>query len=373
MTNQSKNQQLLDSVSDFIKNLKPYVPGRSIDEVQRQYNLKEIIKLASNENALGPSPAVVEAVKNSVKHIHLYPDASYFECKKALAEKYNLSPEMISLGNGSNESIDTLIRIFCEPNKDRILISQGSFVAYKVCAHVNRVAVDEVPLKDSYQIDSTHMSLAYKQHKMIFIPNPNNPIGVYLSQKDFEPLLYLIQNNPNMLFVIDEAYSEFVRAQDYPDSFELLKKYKNVVILRTTAKVFGIAGLRVGYMFANPEIIQLVEKARLPFNVNVLAVVGLKAALKDNEYVCKSQKMVWEGLDYLYSEFKKMNLSFVESQGNFVFVDLKQDAMNVFEKLLTKGVILRPLKNYGFPNHVRITVGTRRENEIMIQALKEVL
>lgn len=360
-------------VSEFIKNLKPYVPGRSIEEVQRQYGLKEIIKLASNENALGPSSKVVEAVRKAAEEVHLYPDASYFECKKALSQKYNVPADMISLGNGSNESIDSLIRIFCEPNKDRILLSQASFVAYKVCAHVNRIHVDEVPLKENYEVDTQKMSLSFRQHRMIFIPNPNNPTGRYLSQKNLEPLLKVAENNPNTLLVLDEAYCEFVRAQDYPDSIELLKKYKNIVLLRTAAKVFGMAGLRVGYMFAHPEIIQLVEKARLPFNVSVPAAAGLKAALQDEEYIRKSQKMVWEGLDYFYRELKKMNLPYLESQGNFIFFDLKKDAGVVFEELLKKGVILRPVKNYGFETHMRMTVGTQRENEIALQVLREVL
>lgn len=360
-------------VSEFIKNLKPYVPGRSIEEVQRQYGLKEIIKLASNENALGPSSKVVEAVQLAARDVHLYPDASYYECKKALSEKYNVPADMISLGNGSNESIDSLIRIFCEPNKDRVLISQASFVAYKVCAHVNRIYVDEIPLRENFEVDTQKMSLSFKQHRIIFIPNPNNPTGRYLSHKNLEPLLKVAENNPNALLVLDEAYCEFVRAQDYPDSIALLKKHKNIVLLRTAAKVFGMAGLRVGYMFAHPEIIQLVEKARLPFNVSVPAVAGLKAALQDDEYIRNSQKMVWEGLDYFYSELKKMKLPYLESQGNFIFFDLKKDAGIVFEDLLRKGVILRPVKNYGFETHMRMTVGTRRENEIAIQALKEVL
>ncbi len=360
-------------ISEFIKNLKPYVPGKSIEEVQRVYNLKEIIKLASNENALGPNPKVVEALKNSLSETNLYPDGSYFESKKAISEKYKIPMEMISLGNGSNESIDTLIRIFCEPNKDQILISEGSFVAYKVCANVNRIFADEIPMKDDFQIDTQKMALAFKNHKMIFIPNPNNPTGRYLSQKELDPLLKVLENNPNTLLVLDEAYNEFVRATDYPDSLGLLKKHKNLIILRTTAKVFGMAGLRVGYVFAHPEIIQIMEKVRQPFNVNLLATAALKAALSDTDYILKSQKMVWEGLGYFYQELKKMNLSFCESQGNFIFFDLKRDSQGVFEELLKRGVILRPVKNYGFQTHMRMTVGTPRENEIAIQTLRDIL
>lgn len=361
-------------ISPFIQNLKPYVAGKSIEEVQREYGLKEIVKLASNENALGPNPKVVEVAKKMLNEIHRYPDASYNEAKKSIASHFKIQPHNIALGNGSNELIDMLIRVFCEPNQDEILISQASFVAYKVCAHVNRINVTEVPLKSNYQIDIPAVADAITdKHKIIFLPNPNNPTGMYVSQKELEPLLTKIRGRGDILLVIDEAYNEFVRAKDYPNALNLFKEFKNVVVLRTFAKVHGLAGLRVGFMMADPHIVDLVERIRLPFNVSTITAATIDVALNDTDYIKKSQELVWEGLEYFESELKKMGLEYCPSQGNFIFFDLKHDSSLIFEELLKKGVILRPVKNYGFPTHMRMSVGTMAENKKAIESLKVVL
>jgi histidinol-phosphate aminotransferase len=366
-------------VSSFIQNLKPYVAGKSIEEVQREYGLKEIVKLASNENALGPNPHVLEAAKKALSEIHRYPDASYITAKKIIASHFNsshlnLSPNNISIGNGSNELIDMLIRVFCEPNQDEILISQASFIAYKVCAHVNRVNVTEVPLKKNFQMDIEAMANALTdKHKIIFLPNPNNPTGMYVSKKEMEPLLNKIKVRGDVLLVIDEAYNEFVRATDYPNSQNLFKEFKNVVVLRTFAKVHGLAGLRVGFMMADPHIVDLIERIRLPFNVSNVTASTIDVALNDKDYIQRSQEVVWQGLEYFESELKKMGLEFCPSQGNFIFFDLKQDSSLIFEELLKRGVILRPVKNYGFPTHMRMSVGTMAENKKAIETLKAIL
>ena len=361
-------------VSPFIQNLKPYVAGKSIEEVQRQYGLKEIVKLASNENALGPNPKVLEAAKNALKDIHRYPDASYISSKKIIADHLHVSSSNIALGNGSNELIDILIRVFCEPNQDEILISQASFIAYKVCAHVNRINVTEVPMKKNFQIDIEALANSITdKHKIIFLPNPNNPTGMYLSKKEMEPLLSKIRGRGDILLVIDEAYNEFVRAKDYPDALSLFKEFKNIVVLRTLAKVHGLAGLRIGYMVADPHLIDLTERIRLPFNVSNVTAATVDVALGDREYIQKSQELVWQGLEYFESELKKMGLEYCPSQGNFIFFDLKADSSLIFEELLKKGVILRPVKNYGFPTHMRMSVGTMAENKKAIECLKDVL
>lgn len=361
-------------ISPFIQNLKPYVAGKSIEEVQRQYGLKEIVKLASNENALGPNPKVIEAAKKSLSEIHRYPDASYITSKKIIADHLKVQASNISLGNGSNELIDMLIRVFCEPNRDEILISQASFVAYKVCAHVNRVNVTEVPVKKDFAIDIQAMANALtEKHKIIFLPNPNNPTGMYTSKKDLEPLLNKIKGRGDVLLVIDEAYNEFVKASDYANSLGLFKEFKNVVVLRTFAKVHGLAGLRLGYMVADPHIVDLLERIRLPFNVSNVTASTIDVALNDLDYVKRSQELVWQGLEYFESELKKMGLEYCPSQGNFIFFDLKADSSLIFDELLKRGVILRPVKNYGFPNHMRMTVGTMAENKKAIEALKEIL
>ncbi|MES2769566.1 MAG: histidinol-phosphate transaminase [Bdellovibrionota bacterium] len=361
-------------ISPFIQNLKPYVAGKSIEEVQREYGLKEIVKLASNENALGPNPKVLEAARKALTDIHRYPDASYITSKKIIATHFKVQPNNISLGNGSNELIDMLIRVFCEPNQDEILISQASFIAYKVCAHVNRVNVTEVPIKKNFQMDIEAMANALTdKHKIIFLPNPNNPTGMYISRKELEPLLNKVRGRGDVLLVIDEAYNEFVRAADYPNSQSLFKEFKNVVVLRTFAKVHGLAGLRLGFMMADPHIVDLLERIRLPFNVSNITASTIDVALNDSDYIKKSQEVVWQGLEYFESELKNMGLEYCPSQGNFIFFDLKADSSLIFEELLKRGVILRPVKNYGFPTHMRMSVGTMAENKKAIESLKEVL
>lgn len=361
-------------ISPFIQNLKPYVAGKSIEAVQREYGLKEIVKLASNENALGPNPKILEVAKKALSEIHRYPDASYIDAKKTIAQHFKIQPNNVTLGNGSNELIDMLIRVFCEPNQDEILISQASFIAYKVCAHVNRVNVTEVPVKPNFQMDIQAMANALtEKHKIIFLPNPNNPTGMYISKKELEPLLNKVKGRGDVLLVIDEAYNEFVRAEDYPNAQNLFKEFKNIVVLRTFAKVHGIAGLRLGFMMADPHIVDLLERIRLPFNVSNVAASIIDVALNDSEYVKKSQSIVWEGLEYFESELKKMGLDYCPSQGNFIFFDLKADSSFIFEELLKKGVILRPVKNYGFPTHMRMSVGTMAENKKAIESLKSVL
>lgn len=359
-------------ISDSILNLKPYVPGKSIEEVQREYGLTDVIKLASNENPLGPSPKVMAAITKSVPEIHRYPDGSYYSLKNALAPYFGVAQNRLSCGNGSNELIDLIIRIFCEPGSS-ILISQASFVAYKVCAHASRVSVTEVPMKRDFSVDIDTLLKAWTpQHKAIFLPNPNNPTGLYINSANILKVLDFAKNK-DVLVVIDEAYVEFIRAKDYPQTLELQKKYPNLIVLRTMAKAYGLAGLRLGVMFAEPEIIGIVERVRNPFNVNLLVVEAAKAAIQDKDYISRSQKVVWDGLDYFYEAFSQMGLFYCPSQGNFVFFDTGRDSELIFEQMLRQGVILRPLKNYGFPTQIRISVGLPNENEKAIKCLKAIL
>jgi histidinol-phosphate aminotransferase len=361
-------------ISPFIQNLKPYVPGKSIEEVQREYGLKEIIKLASNENALGANPNVIKAIEKNLKEIFRYPDGSYTHSREVIAKHFGLSIKNISLGNGSDELIDLLVRIFCEPNQDAILVPQSSFVAYKVRGHVNRVEVTEVPLKDNHQIDIARMAESLSdKHRLIFLPNPNNPTGRYFSQKELEPLLQKVKGRGDVLLVLDEAYTEFVRAEDYPNSQALFKEMKNLVILKTFSKAYGLAGLRMGFMMADPFIIDFVERVRMPFNMSIPATTAIDVALNDRAFIKKSQEMVWQGLEYFEKELKKMNLDYCPSQGNFIFFDTRRDSSLVFEELLKMGVILRPVKNYGFMTQMRMTVGTPHENEKAIGCLRKIL
>lgn len=359
-------------ISDSILNLKPYLPGKSIEEVRREYGLTDIVKLASNENPLGPSPMVVEAIKRVLSEIHRYPDGSYFSLKQALASHFKVPLNKMVCGNGSNELIDLIIRIFCEPG-DSILISQASFVAYKVCAHASRINVTEVPMGKDFSVDVDNLLEAWtQQHKVIFLPNPSNPTGLYVNSDGVEKILEFSKAH-DVLIVIDEAYVEFIRAKDYTDTLALQKNYPNLIVLRTMAKAYGLAGLRLGVMFAEPEIIGVVERVRNPFNVNLIVAEAAKAAIQDKDYIAKSQKVVWEGLDYFYSSLSQMGLFYCPSQANFVFFDTGRDSAEVFEQALKQGVILRPLKNYGFPTQIRMSVGLPKENEKAIKCLKAIL
>jgi histidinol-phosphate aminotransferase len=316
----------------------------------------------------------VECIKKTIQNIHLYPDATYFEAKKAISKKFQVEIDNIVLGNGSNELIDLLIRTYCEPSQDEVITSQAAFVAYKVCAHVNRCSITEVPLRSDFGMDIPNLAKSItSKHRIIFIPNPNNPTGKYITHDELVFLMEESKKFPNLLVVVDEAYTEYVRAKDFPRSIELFNKYKNLIILRTFAKAYGLAGLRLGFMLAHQEITQTLEKVRLPFNVSVLAAACIPVAVQDEGYIQKSKETVWQGLDYFYKEFNSMKLDYCTSQGNFIFFDTKNDSSIVFDELLKLGVILRPVKNYGFPTHMRMTVGLANENEFAIKTLKEVL
>jgi len=365
-------------VSQEILNLVPYKPGKPIAETQREYGLKQVYKLASNENALGPSPKALQAVTAALKEQHRYPDPSCYELIEKLANKWSVSRKHLAIGNGSNEIIDLLIRIFCEAG-DSILVSQAAFVAYQVCAQVSRVRVLSVPMKEDFQTDIRAMvdfflhNAEHNKIRLIFLPNPNNPTGTYINEADMLYLFEKLGHRKDVLLVFDEAYNEFVRARDYQPASKYFAQYPNIVILRTFSKVYGLAGFRLGAMVAPEMVVELFNRVRNPFNVNDLAQVAGIAALDDAEYIQASQNLVWSGLDYFYGELEKMGLPYTESQANFVLFDTLRDVNKVNEALLRRGIILRPVLNYGFKTQMRMSVGSTIENEAAIAALKDVL
>ncbi len=361
-------------ISKSVMSLVPYKPGKSLDETKREYNLKSVIKLASNESPIGVSKKVLAALQEEAQSIHYYPDPSCFNLKKAMSEYYNVKGECLTFGNGSNELIDLLIRIFCEPNES-ILTSKGAFIAYKVCAKAARVNVIESELTPDLKFDVKALIELYKKHQpnLVFIANPNNPTGTYLNTNEVEELMSVVGNDENCLVVFDEAYNEFVRAKDYPDSVEIFKKYKNVVILRTLSKVFGLAGLRLGTLIGRPEVLDFVDRVRNPFNVNSLAQAAAIAVISDVDYISKACKVNWQGLDYIYDRLNSLNVHYWKSQANFVLIDVKTDSNVVYEELLKRGVILRPVNAYGFNTHLRMSVGLESENKTALDALEEIL
>lgn len=362
-------------VSSEIKSLIPYKPGKPIGETQREYGLKKVIKLASNENPLGPSPKAIEAVRAHLSQLHRYPDPNGFELSQKISEVWGVDKNKIALGNGSNEIIDLLIRIFCEPG-EKIITTEKAFLAYPICAQAARVQTVTVSLRSDFTIDLDKMAesiLADASIRIAFIPNPNNPTGTYVKSSDLESFVQKVGHRQDLLIVFDEAYNEFVRAKDYASGQRWLEDYQSVVVMRTFSKVYGLAGLRMGVMLAHPEVIDFYHRVRNPFNTNELAQVAAMAAIDDIDYLKSSQQLVWRGLDQIYYGLKRLGLEYLESQANFVLFDTRRDAQVVYELLLRQGLILRPVGNYGLPRHLRWTVGLHEENDLILKALKEIL
>ena len=363
-------------VSPEIATLVPYIPCKPISETQREYGVSKVIKLASNENSLGTSPKVVQALSQALENQHRYPDPGFYGLIHTVSKKWNVPANFISVGNGSNELIDVLIRIYCEPG-DAILTSERAFIAYAVCAQAARVQRIYSKLKPGYQMDLVDMAQILqcdhaKKIKLVFLPNPNNPTGTYVSNNEVEAFLEKFGNDPDRLIIFDEAYVEYCRASDYKSALGAISRYSSVVVLRTLSKAYGLAGLRVGILLAQPEVINYFNRVRNPFNVNDLAQVAAVAALQDDEFISKSVQNNSRGLDYFYEELRKMNIPFVESQGNFVMLNTLRNVTAVNQELLRRGLILRPLQNYGFTTEMRMTVGLPEENRFAIEVLKEV-
>lgn len=364
-------------ISAEIKNLKPYVPGKPISETKREFGLKSVVKMASNENPLGASPKALAAIKKAAKEINLYPDGACFELKEAYAKEFGLNPNQLVFGNGSDELLNILMQIYCSPG-DKIVTFENSFIAYKIAAQAHSLLVNEICLKDNFEYDITGLldfihNRWTDQHKLIFIANPNNPTGSYIRNKDFAELVTSVREREDLLLIIDEAYVEFARSQDYAYASRFLSTCPNLLILRTFSKVYGLAGARVGTLIGNKDVIDLVNRVRVPFNVNAFAQFAAVAALKDKTHIKKSQKIVWQGLDYFYEELGHLGLKFWPSEGNFILTDIGQDSGRIYNELLKRGLILRPLKPYGLNTHLRISVGTKTENKLAIKLLREVL
>ncbi|MCB9026698.1 MAG: histidinol-phosphate transaminase [Bdellovibrionaceae bacterium] len=363
-------------ISQQIRDLRPYQPGKPIAEVQRELGLEKIYKLSSNENPLGPSPMVKKAIIDALDQISLYPDASCYDLNQAVSNYYKLDSQQISFGNGSEEIIDILIRLFCEPG-DHILTSAHSFLIYKLSAQAVQVETIETPMHEDLKFDLKAMSLALKNNfnkiRLVFIANPNNPTGTYLAEDELKNFLDECSQYENTLVVIDEAYNEYVRAPDYPKTASWLNKYKNLIIIRTFSKVFGIAGLRLGVLLTHPEWVSYYQRIRKPFNVNALSQVAGVAVLKDKEYLRKTQEVNWQGLDFYSQEFDKMGLKYWPSQANFVLFKLPYSGDEAFQKMLKLGVIARPVTAYGLNNYLRLSVGLPEENQAAIDALKKIL
>ncbi len=357
-------------VNRNILKVKTYKPGKPIEEVKRQLKLKgRIIKMASNENTLSPSDRVISAIKGNLKSLNRYPDGGCFYLKKALAGKLRLKPENIIVGNGSDELIILALRAFTSKG-DEVIIAKPTFLIYEIASSIEGVKVRTVPLKD-FRYDLKGMAKKLnKNTKIVFIANPDNPTGSFVSRGEIDWFLRKVKRDTIVFF--DEAYYEFARKlKDYPNTLKYLKK-KNIIITRTFSKIYSLAGLRVGYGLARKELIDPMNKVREPFNVNSLAQVAAEAALKDSVFVSKTLKLVNEGKDYLYRNLKFLGYNYVKSATNFVLINVGRNSRSIYEKLLTKGVIVRQMSPWGLNGFIRVTIGTMKENRRFIRAFKEV-
>ena len=355
--------------SPQLREITVYQPGKPIEETARELGLDPgaIVKLASNENPLGPSPKAMEAMRDALEKAHLYPDGSGFCLCKAVATKIDLAPENVILGNGSNEVLEFLGHAFLNPGDD-VVTSQYAFVVYKLIATSFGARTIEAP-SANYEQDLDGMLAAITpKTRLIFVPNPNNPTGTLLSQRAIDDFVSRISEN--VIVVFDEAYFEFL--DDPPDTLQFVREGRNIVVLRTFSKIHGLAGLRIGYAVGPADLVQVLHKTRQPFNVNSVAQVGALAALEDDEHLRDTKRVVDEGRVYLHEQFANMKIPFVPGTANFVMVNVG-DGHAIFEKLLRQGIIVRPLKGYNLPEWVRISVGTMEENKKCVAALKKVM
>lgn len=358
-----------DRANPQLRDLAVYEPGKPIEETARELGTdpKEIIKLASNENALGPSPKAATAMRAAIESVHLYPDGSGVYLREAIAAQLGLGRENIILGNGSNEVIEFVGHAFLDRG-DNVLTSEYAFIAYKLIAQLFAAQTIETPTKDFQPDLEAMLNAITPKTKIIFIANPNNPTGSLIGQKKIDTFLARIPDD--VITVLDEAYFEFL--DDPPDTLKHVRDGLNVVVLRTFSKIHGLANLRVGYGIARPELVEVLQKTRQPFNVNGIAQGAALAALGDNEHLRKSKDAVDVGRTYFEDEFRAMKLKFNPSAGNFVFVNVG-DGPAVFKKLLAMKIIVRPLRGYNLPEWLRVTVGTMDQNKKCIAALKKAL
>lgn len=350
---------------EYVSAIKPYVPGKPIEELERELGIRGSIKLASNENPLGPSPLAVEAMKAATRELNRYPDGSGYYLRSALSGKLSVGPDDVILGNGSNELLDIAARTFLRPG-DEAVMAHPSFVVYSMAVQGLGATPVQVPLKD-YRHDLASMADAVTERtRMVFIANPNNPTGTMNGKREFDAFMERLPEG--ILTVMDEAYYEYVADPDYADSMKWFRKGKDILVLRTFSKIYGLAGLRIGYGVAKAEIITEMNKLRPPFNTNSLSQAAALGALKDDEHVNKSRRINEEGKRYLYGELGRLGMDYVPTEANFIYMPVN-DAMALYEKLLRKGVIVRPMGDAA----MRVTIGLPEENRRFIQAIGEII
>ncbi len=357
-------KKILDEIS-------PYVPGKPIEEVKRELGLKEVIKLASNENGMRPSRRVIEAITEAAGDVNRYPDGGCFRLREAVSEKFSVSPDNIVFGNGSDEIIFLALRAFLNPG-DEVVIAEPTFLVYRSASLIEGAKVRTVPLKNfKYDLGAMAEAVTPKT-KIVFIANPDNPTGTYVNDQALEAFIGKLP--ANALVFLDEAYYEFAKGEDYPESLPLIKrKDVNVIVTRTFSKAYSLAGLRIGYAFARKDIADALNKVREPFNVNSLAQVAALAALKDEKYLRDSLGLVEKEKKRFYEVFDKLDVAYVPSRTNFVLVDTGRSSQKVFEYMLGRGVIIREMTAWGLKQCIRVNIGLRDENEMFFKVFTDAM
>lgn len=359
-----------DIVLPQLEQITPYPAGKPVSELEREYGIKNIIKMASNENPFGPSPLAVKALGEALKNMFRYPDGNCYELRKKLSQKFNLKMENFIIGNGSNELIELLIRMFVRPGEE-VIMGDPSFIVYRTATVVAGGKPVFVKLKNfEFDIDGM-LSHVNKKTRMVIIDNPNNPTGVIVKKRE---LNYLVEKLPsNIVLILDEAYREFVTDKDYPGELDYVFCGKPVVILRTFSKAYGLAGLRIGYGITDEIIADYINRIRQPFNVNYAAQVAATAALDDEEHLKKTIENNIKGMNFIIEKMSSLGLNCIPSHSNFILIQLPCDADIMYKELLKRGVILRSMKGYGLTNYIRITIGLPEENERAVREIESVL
>ncbi|MBI1423166.1 MAG: histidinol-phosphate transaminase [Gammaproteobacteria bacterium] len=369
-------QNFCDLAVPGVRELKPYQPGKPIEELQREFGLREVVKLASNENPLGPSRKALAAIERGLSELARYPDGNGFILKKALCDRFGVALNQVTLGNGSNDILELVARTFVQPGQE-VIFSQHAFAVYPIATQAVGGKAVIVPARDWGNDLDAMLKAISDNTRVIFIANPNNPTGTWLNETELTRFLNEVPEQ--VVVVLDEAYFEYaihpaMLAHAYPDGMRLLQRYPNLIVSRTFSKAYGLAGLRVGYAVSHAEIADLLNRVRQPFNVNSLALsAAAAAALDDQAHLNDSATLNASGLQQLQAAFNDMGLEYIPTVGNFISVDMGTTAQPIYQALLKRGVIVRPVANYEMPNHLRVTIGTEKENTIFLSALREVL
>lgn len=374
---ENSTNKFLHLAAPGVQQLKPYLPGKPVEELERELGISNSIKLASNENPLGPGPKAIAAAQKVIDKVHFYPDGAGFKLSAALANKHDVSLKSITLGNGSNDVLELIARAFLTPQSSSVF-SQYAFAVYPI---VTQAIGATANIAKAYPSD--HYAMPYGHNldailtaidnstRVIFIANPNNPTGSWLEPDALTEFLNKVPDD--VIVVLDEAYYEYMPDHLQPDSNALLKQFDNLIVTRTFSKLYGLAGLRIGYSVSHPDVADLLNRVRQPFNANLLAQEAALASLDDTQHVNNSIELNKAGLKQLADGFSDLGLSYIPSIGNFITVNVNKEAVSVYDALLREGVIVRPVANYQLPHHLRITVGTAEQNLRVLKALQKVL